>query len=236
MNGLKIETFISPDSDFEFSQYKILSGIKEYRAELNKKKIYPSLAEIIKIGSQLEEILNQKENIQTAFPKEIKELDLKNKKIIFETMERLRPDVEYLFDLIEWALPHIKEVVEEAIVLYEFVEENLFLEEVGILPLYKNEGYFMIYNSSDSNFQIHRFESSLFESDQEKYRAIRTKLIKVLEKALNITPESVKLELIKEFEDLPNPATFVCETELDFPFTETIFPVAKRKLMAKVAA
>ena len=30
---------------------------------------------------------------------------------------------------------------------------------------------------------------------------------------------------------MPNPATFLMDTELDFPFDTTILPVAKRKLM-----
>src|SRR5690606_25378488 len=123
------------NDDWEIIQYKILGGIKEFRSELNRKRIYPSLAEIIKLGSQLEDILNQKANLNGAFPKQIKGYDIKNKKIDYEAVENLRHDVEHIFELIEWAMPLIKEVVEEAIILYEFVENNLKIEEVGILPL-----------------------------------------------------------------------------------------------------
>lgn len=49
-------------------------------------------------------------------------------------------------------------------------------------------------------------------------------------------PEKIKEELIKERNDLQNPATFFLDTELDFPFTETIMPVAKRKMISHIAA
>jgi len=47
---------------------------------------------------------------------------------------------------------------------------------------------------------------------------------------------SIKLDIIREHPDLPNPATFEFHTDLAFPFIETILPISKRKLMARVAA
>ena len=48
-------------------------------------------------------------------------------------------------------------------------------------------------------------------------------------------PETIKQEIIKERTDLPNPATYHLDTELDFPFSETIMPVAKRKMISHIA-
>jgi exonuclease V gamma subunit len=45
------------------------------------------------------------------------------------------------------------------------------------------------------------------------------------------SPQAIKLDLVEERRDLPNPATYFFETQLDFPFEETMLPVAKRKLM-----
>jgi hypothetical protein len=235
--SLNLETFISPSEDWEINQYRVLAGIKEFRSELNRKKIYPVLAEIIKIGSQLEEILNSKTTLKNSFPKIIKNYDFKNRKIEYANSENLSRDIEYIFELIRWAMPLIKEVVEEAIILYDFVDNNLKLEEVGILPLYKEEGYLIILNSIEKKWQVYKFESSLFSSNDEKFRAIKTRFLETIEgKIIESTPESIKLELIKRYNELPNPATFICGNELDFPFNESIFPIAKRKLMARVAA
>ena len=49
-------------------------------------------------------------------------------------------------------------------------------------------------------------------------------------------PEALKIDLIKEFPELPNPATYSFNIEVDFPFNETILPIAKRKLIRRLAA
>ena len=236
MDNLRLENFLSADTDFEINQYKILGGIKGYHSELNKKKIYPALAELINLDSMLEEIFNNKSKLEGSFPKQIVDYDFKDKRIIFEPVDKSSYNMEILFELIEWALPFIKKEIEEAIVLYDFVEKNIEIEHVGIMPLYKDEGYFIITDNKESKLQVHRFECSIFSSKSEKYRSLKTKLVHEVESILENSPESIKLNLIKEYKDLPNPATFICDTDLDFPFSETIFPIAKRKLMARVAA
>lgn len=237
MESLKLETFLSADKDWEMNQYRVLGGIKEYHMELNKKKVYPALAELIHLASILENIVGNKSKLKEAFPKQIKDIDLKNQKITFDTLGRFTPDVEFLFDLIEWAFPLIKNEIDEAIVLYDYVEKNIEIDHVGIVPLNKDEGYFLIADSEAAKIQVHRYESSIFSSNTEKYRSLKTRLVKEIEKKLiERSPESIKLDLIKQFNDLPNPATFICDTDLDFPFNETIFPIAKRKLMGMVAS
>ncbi len=237
MEGLKLETFLSADKDWEMNQYRVLGGIKEYHTELTKKRVYPALAELIHLASILENIIDNKSKLKESFPKQIKDFDIKNQKVTFETFGRFTPDVEFLFELIEWAFPLIRSEIEEAIVLYDFVEKNIEIDHVGIVPLNKDEGYFLVNDNKSAKIQIHRFESSIFSSDTEKYRSLKTKLIQEIKKALiERSPESIKLDLIKQYTDLPNPATFICDTDLDFPFNETIFPIAKRKLMAMVAS
>jgi hypothetical protein len=41
---------------------------------------------------------------------------------------------------------------------------------------------------------------------------------------------------MKKYHDLPNPATYRCEVDIDFPYQDTVLPVAKRKLMAHLVA
>ncbi len=233
--SLTLESFYSADRDLELNQYHVLAGIKEFRNEFNKKKLYPHFTNLLYLTSELQDIVEQKNDLEFKFAKKIKGFDFKNNKIIFETAENPQPEINCLFDLIEWALPQLRSVIEEALVICEFVENNLIVEHVGILPLYKNEGYFIITNNEDMALQVHRFECSLFSSENDRYRALKTKLLKTFNKpAVEIPLEKIKLELINEYQDLPNPATFKCETDLDFPFNETIFPIAKRKLMSAI--
>ena len=61
------------------------------------------------------------------------------------------------------------------------------------------------------------------------------RLLHSIDKLLLNSPELIKHYLINTYKDFPNHAAFVCETDLDFPFNESIFPVAKRKLVDLLA-
>jgi hypothetical protein len=239
MERISLKTFFSPETDWEMNQYRILGGLKELSMELDRKKIYPSLAQLIELKSSLEQIKAKRNSLDGKFPKQIKSFNITEKKITLETpaLFNNQKNVEDVFDLINWALPIIQNTIDEGIVLFDFVEKNITLEQVGILPIYKEEGYFMITNNIAAELEVHRYECSLFLSGKEKFRALKTEFIRSEKQGfVRRPPESIKHDLLKERRDLPNPAAFICDTDLDFPFTETIFPVAKRKLITLLAA
>jgi hypothetical protein len=47
--------------------------------------------------------------------------------------------------------------------------------------------------------------------------------------------EQIKLNLIKQWKDLPNPATYLFLGDYPMPFHETLLPVSKRLLMRIVS-
>jgi hypothetical protein len=64
---------------------------------------------------------------------------------------------------------------------------------------------------------------------------LKRRLIESLQQArIKRPPESIKLGLVERFQDLPNPATYVCDTDLDFPYAETILPIVNRKQMKRL--
>lgn len=239
MERISLATFLSSETDWEINQYRILGGLKELSLELDRKKIYPALAQLIELKNSLDQIKAARNNLNGKFPREIKGFNVKEQKIILDIPAHFNnpQNVEAVFELIDWALPVIQNKIDEGIILFDFVEKNLTLEQVGILPIYKEAGYFMITDKSAAELQVHRYESSLFYSGKERFRSLKTEFVKSEEQnVIRKSPESIKQDLLHERLDLPNPATFICDTDLDFPFNATIFPIAKRKLMAALAA
>ena len=228
---LTIDSFISNETDVELNQYKILSLLKEYRSEFNRNKLYPALAELVYLSSQLEEILDKKSNLSLPLPKGIKN-GISEKNVIIELIDQSTEHRDYLYDLIEWALPVIKNLIDEAYVLYNFVEDNMGIEQVGIPPLYKDEGYLFVPDNCLSLLQIYRFECSIYSPGNKPYHSLKTRFVQT-SKSLNFSGSAdfVKIELVKKYKDPPNIATYLCYINLDFPYTETIFPIAKRKLL-----
>ena len=239
MERISIESFFTSETDMEMNQYRILGGIRKVCDDFDKKKIYPALATLIELKQSIDKIKDERKNLNEKFPKQIKGFDIKKQKVIYESPGSIEhsDNIESIFDLIDWALPYISDSIDEGIVLFDFVDKNITLEQVGVLPMYKDEGYFMVTDNTAFELQVHRYECTLFSSGRENYRALKTKFVKS-ERQVRImrSPESIKHELIKERKDLPNPATFLFDSDLDFPFAETIFPVVKRKLISHIAA
>jgi hypothetical protein len=48
--------------------------------------------------------------------------------------------------------------------------------------------------------------------------------------------ENIKAQLIRQKNELPNPAVYCIETELKYPMSETLLPIAKRSLVRYISA
>ncbi|HEY6952833.1 MAG TPA: hypothetical protein VI758_10525 [Bacteroidota bacterium] len=237
MDTLSLDNFLSAGSDAESARYRILASLRHSRINFDHNRIYPDLTGLIELKKSLEGIVNGTSKFLDNVPQKLKDIDLVNKKLIFEPPDISCTPVDKVLELIHWALPLITEAIEEGRRIYDFVEENLAIKEVGIVPFYHDEGYWLVPDNRNSRLHVIRFSLALYESETEKFRTLKTTILKTLEQAnIRMPVESIKMGLVEEHRELPNPATFVCETDLDFPFKETIFPVAKRKLMVRLAA
>lgn len=233
--GLNIELFTHLQSDLEATQYKVLAGLKKVSKDFKKNKIYPHLSHLVDLHATLNDILNSLQDLRNEFPKRIKKIDFVNEEIEHEVVFVAGSDLTKVEDLIEWALPLIREKIEEGKAIYEFVDEEIKLEEVGIVPGYTDEGYFFVPDNEESKLLLFQYEVTVFESSDDDYRALKTAFLKALKQGMaRLSPNSIKLDLINENKELPNPATFAFNTDLYFPFRETIFPITKRKLLRQL--
>ena len=235
MNRLGLDTFVSGTEDFEVRQYHVLQGLKTFRSELHHNRLYPALAELSDLIAVLEDFMQRKTEIQSRLPQRLMDIDLENRRLVYEPHKGTEADVERAAELIEWALPHIRQTLDEAAEIYRFVDDRIQIEHVGIVPMYREEGYWFVPENTSSRLHLLRYQVALFTSATERFRTLKTSLLESLEQAhIRYSPESIKLDLIGRYHDMPNPATYACETDLDFPYAETILPVAKRKLMRQV--
>ena len=232
---LNLDLFTQVQSDYEVRQYKVLAALKKITEDFQCNRIYPHLSGLVELRSTLIEIKNRLEDLRNEFPKRIKNIDLVNKVIEHEVVFVDGSDLSKVEDLIAWALPYIEAKIEEGKTIYEFVNDEIRIEEVGIVPTYVDEGYFFVPDNEEAKLLLFEYEVSIFQSAQDNYRSLKTQFLKALKQdRVLLSPNSIKLDLIREHKKLPNPATFSFQTELEFPFNETIFPVVKRKLMEQL--
>ncbi|MEX0994209.1 MAG: hypothetical protein WD599_01695 [Balneolaceae bacterium] len=232
---LSLELFTQVQSDFEARQYRILAGLQKYQNHFRSNRIYPYLSNLASLYHTLMEIKNKLVDLREEFPKKIKNIDLVNKKIEHEVVFVDGSDLEKVEELIEWTLPQMENVIRDGATIHEYVEEEISVEHVGIIPKYQDEGYFFVPDRTSKRLKLFQFEVSIFKSSDDQYRSLKTRLLKTMRIGLaEMSPNSIKLDLIQEQKQLPNPATYHFNTQLDFPFRETIFPVTKRKLLQTI--
>ncbi|RJP72975.1 MAG: hypothetical protein C4539_02545 [Ignavibacteriales bacterium] len=238
MKKLTIDSFISAADDFEKSQYKLLGALKDYSSLLHKNKVYPALSDLIELEEILGGIVKERDQMEKVFPTLVNNKILINNSTGSEEINVTPGNIDQVFEFINWAYPKIQEAVNEGKALYSFVKENLLIEEIGIVPLYKNEGYFFITNHSNNTFNIYRFEIPFIAYESDECPAMKIELVKSYEnyEVISGDDHDLKISLAKGNNNLPNPAAFKLECELDFPFEETILPIAKRLLAKKLAA
>ncbi|HUI63943.1 MAG TPA: hypothetical protein VL126_03810, partial [Bacteroidota bacterium] len=205
--------------------------------EFSHNRLYPALADLVQLAEDFQALQQRRDGMLAQLPQRLREVDLHNMHLVYEPAGHESPEFRRMMDLIAWALPHIERAIEEGSGIYEFVNQHVRIDDVGIVPAYREEGYWFVPEARAALLHLMRYEVSIYSVPNERYRSLKTVVLEsVSEGSVRRSAESLKREIIRKYRDLPNPATFRCESDIDFPFAETLLPVAKRKLMAHLAA
>ncbi len=236
MKKLDLNLFTNVQQDLETRQLHILAALQHAKRQFQLNKLYPTLAELIETRRLLKSIADEMGKMKGLLPQSISSINLDKMEIEFTYSEYPNENLEQVRQLIDWTLPQLETVIREGITIYEFVEEKMKLATVGIIPTYKHEGYLFVPDVIARELALYRYELSLFTHYDDTYRGLKTRLLeRYEEKTLKRELQSIKLELIKNHSDLPNPATYSVQLDLDLPFDETILPIVKRLLVRILA-
>lgn len=195
--------------DFEYKKYILLAFLQNIKKEFVQHKIYPSLSELVFHYKNLLTIKENKELMYKNFPERISKADFEKLKISYKKIVEDDDVMKELEDIVFFAIPKVKKLLGDGKEIYEMVEEKIEILQVGISPLYPDEGYLFINEYNDKETKIFSYNVTVFESADEKFRGINTKFLQGIKKGIGETYESLKLSLIKRYKYLPNPATFL---------------------------
>lgn len=233
--SLDINLFLESD-DIESMQYRFLHEFQYRQRLIRQNKLYPSVRDIVVFAEELEALVKNIELLKQKFPRRIVGIDLKNQKLKYEQLNE-SVHLGVVYDLINWALPMVRDAANESVAAFEFVGESLKLEIVGIQPVYREEGYWFVEDPLENTIHLYKYKIGVFTQKNERFRSLKISPISVYRwQELHRPLTDIKLDLIKENPELPNPSTYITETDLDFPYEETILPVAKRKFIGHLAA
>lgn len=205
-------------TDLEKSKYLLLNKFKYCERELNESRLYPTYQMLINIYQQLADIMN---NHNKIFGKEY--TDAITEEEMAEKHRLINSEIEKSFELMHWAFAHLNKTLETGRAIYDFVDENINIESIGIKSEHNKQGYFLIPDLRSRIMRLIKYEKNL-------YKVLKTREVGNYELNIIVIPnEIIKNRIISD--DILNQIIYLLDTGLDFPYSETILPVAKRKFL-----
>ena len=238
MKSLGINWFIEGYIDFEHKKYVLLSYLQEINQHFDKSRLYPNLSDLIFHYNNLLSFKENKNMMQQAFPQRLTQADIDAVKLTYKKIVEDDSSMREIEQIISYALRKMDPAIKTGKEIYDFVERNLSIDTVGLIPLVPYHGYFTLRNGDDRHNFVYEYQITIFEGKDDKYRGINTRFVDVYERGISNTPEAIKSDLIYRYKHLPNPAVYAVESEVTFPMEQTLLPVAKQclvKYISKVA-
>jgi hypothetical protein len=220
--------------DFEFKKYQLLAYLQEAEREFKAVKLYPMLGDLIEHHRMIHEIISGKTELRNLFPKALNGIDFQSSQLRYS--EKVEEDalMHEITQISSFALPKLKHQIEEGRAIYDFVEDQVEFEPVGIQPIYNREGFILMTQESRSDVHAFRYRSNFLQMAGEKFRSITLWLVGIFQKSLFNTLEKLKLQLIREVKELPNPATWRLHSPYAVPLDETLIPISKRLVLQQM--
>ncbi len=221
--------------DFELQKYRLLAYLKDVKNSFNATKLYPQLSDIVAHYKNLLAFRENKKLMQDKFPRRLDQINAQKLELVFEKMLADTDVMQELEHITDYALEQMKDTITEGAEIFDFVEKKLLVEAVGIMPLYKNEGYVFLHYGDKFEVRVYNYTITLFEHHNARFKGIRMEYMDTRSKTPANTYQQIKLDVIRDYRALPNPAVFIVDFPLSVPLNETLLPIAKRVLVKHIS-
>ena len=238
MTTLDLKKLTSCGSDWESNQYKILIKVKEWLSDFHKNKLFPAIEESVQFNLSLEDILRENIECKLWFDNEIRTRKINERIMVYEKAHQIGNQLDKLLNFIDWSLKLNKPVLEEGRIIKNFVEDNLLINRISTVEKnYHGKGYFTLPDNKNELLNIYLYEIIWDWSQENLYqRIVSAKVRSIHQKMIKSSVEDMMKDFIAHSQVLHEPVIFVFETDLDFPYKETIFPLAEEKLLKHLSS
>ncbi len=235
MMKLDITKITSCGSDWETNRYTFLQSIKSWQNDIRKNKLFPAMDFASQLQNKFNEILS--ENIESKYwlESEVKGAFIDDRLVILEKAHQISFQLDRLIDFVKWGLNENIKLLNEAEIIKQFVYDNIQIIPCCSTNKYRGKGYILVPDNKLKVYKIYLYELSINWSVDEPVEYLDLELLRSIPfELVSDSPRSLLNEFIKHIKNLYDPMVYLCETELDFPFNETMMPVLKTKLLHSV--
>lgn len=233
--GLPKDWAYSPAIDLELKQYTLLGYLQRVKARFAERKLYPYLEQLRGHMNDLLELQRSKGFLEKGLSGELIGFDTATGQAIHA--RQAQPELlNVIDDVIGFAVPGLMQVHDAGMELREELFLHLRFSLVGLQPLHASEGWLLLRNGAEARAYHYSIPLLIERSTDLSHRNVFTRYVTTYSVGLANTFDKIKSDLIERHPAMPNPATFVVETELELPCIETFMPLAKRMVHAHVMA
>ncbi len=215
--------------DFEYKKYVLLAYLQHIEQEFTYHKLYPHLPQLKFHFDSCVMLRAKKQSIHSAFPKDLKGVDTRTWRPVYEETVKDDPYLTELNYILDFAIPKLSKSWDKGADIFSEIGERIQISPLGIVPLRLDEGYLFFVNGLERMVSIFRYQVALYNEMRERY--LKTAFVDTIRTGIGNTVEQIKIDLVKRDRSLPNPATYVVESRHHYPLHETLLPVAKHLMI-----
>lgn len=219
---MRIETadfFFQQPIDFEHKKWLLLSFIRDIKIDFNNYILYPTLDQI---KYQIQNLEKWKYTRELYIKKKLKGLDFEKMTLIYDIPEDSE-EIKEINQIVDYSIDELEPIYRFGAKIFRQIESKIKWDRVGIMPNYKEEGYLIL--EIESDMLIYEYKILLGN--------VKLALVDKRTKNFYNTPEKIKLDLILNRKELPNPNTILAKSS-NYPLDETIVPIIQRNLTSKI--
>lgn len=209
MDRLRPGWFLEGLWDAEYQQYRLLAYLNQVQRAFLAQQLYPPLGDLIASYTEL----------------------LRIKQEVSSSSEAASPELDTLEEIISFALPRLHSHIEEGRTLYETIAQHLQVEVVGVVPLYRDEGYVFSRRGAEPEVRVYSYELRHLYDAEGQQVAIRLAYFRSYSySALALGFKRIREQVLAEKPDLPVPFTLAVESPWAVPVEATLLPIIQRAL------
>ncbi|MCS7298074.1 MAG: hypothetical protein RMK19_01160 [Bacteroidia bacterium] len=209
MERLRPGWFLEGLWDAEYQQYRLLAYLQRVRQSFLAQQLYPPLADLIASYTEMARLAEDIRQVGEAEDAQVATLE----------------------EIISFSLPRLEATIEEGKALYEIVAQALQVHVVGIVPLYRDEGYLFLRRGTEPLVRVYAYEVRPMYNAESQQVAIRLSFVREYPfSTFSLGFLRVRESLLREQRNLPVPFTLAVESPWILPLEETLLPIIKRSL------
>ncbi len=220
--------------DFEYKKYQLLGYLKHVNDAFQARKLYPELSDLQNHYRESVDLKAQQAQWSGQIRKKLTGIDRQKLQLTYTSEFQELAPLQEVDEILNYAIPQLESTLSKGHELFEKVHQSLSIQPIGIMPLFRKEGYLFVYETINRDLRIYEYQVRLFDTHIPPRRRVETTLIDSRRKNFTTTFESIKLELVRKNTHLPNPASYLVESRMGYPMDETLLPIARQKVAQEV--